>query len=139
MMTFARALLWLILGIFAAVIIVAAAHLASMPANADDEHMRQYHADPQYDRFFRSLATNPDAPGARSCCNMSDCHRVDAGQDASGVWWITLPAGGRLPVPPNRIIASPLSIDGEAYACLGDPKNLEGSPIRCFVPPIPSY
>lgn len=119
--------------------VIVLAWLSTVPANADEEHTRMYHADPAYDRFFRSLATNPDAPGARSCCNMSDCHRVDAGQDASGVWWITLPGGSRLSVPPNRVIKSPLSIDGEAYACMGDPVHLEGSPVRCFVPPIPSY
>lgn len=125
-------ILWIILAIGLLVLVY-----GIRGARAEDpEHMAQYHTDPIRDAWFQSLKTNPDAPGARDCCKRSDCRRVEAEQDASGAWTIIF-EGGRLPVPANRVITSPRSIDGDAYACLGEPENLEGNPVRCFIPPAP--
>lgn len=103
---------------FATFVIIAAAIVAAVrctPVRADPEHMERYHADPRYDEFFHSLQ-RPDGQG--SCCSLDDCRQTEA-EFRDGQWFAVVDGKWRA-VPPERVLASPLSIDGEAYICHGD-------------------
>src|SRR5262245_26353770 len=83
--------------------------------------------------WFRSLRV----PGMKaSCCDVADCQSTDANW-RGGQWWAVV--GGRWrPVPNEKVLKSPRSIDGSAYVCSGAPSwNVGGTepPIYCFVPP----
>jgi hypothetical protein len=98
--------------------------------------------------WFESLKV----PGSSSgCCSVADCHRTKARVDVDGHWWALLqaewwPEPRWVAVPPERVLTSPRSIDGEAYVCQTagsrralSPINGIAAPIdpvvRCFVPP----
>lgn len=125
---FVRALLWLLIIVLMLIGAIAAVHYATMPAAADDAHMRQHHASADQDEWMRSLI-RPDV--GTSCCNLNDCGPTDA-EWKDGQWWATV-RGRWTPIPPEKIVESPLSIDGEAWVCA------LASTIFCFVPPISSY
>jgi len=98
------------------------------PANADEAHMRMYHATADQDDWMRSL-TRPDTK--TSCCNLSDCSPTDADW-RDGQWWAVI-RGSWTPIPPGKVVKSPLSIDGEAWVCAGQ------TVVFCFIPPLNSY
>jgi hypothetical protein len=92
--------------------------------------------------WFETLKT----PSGESCCNMSDCRptRAEWRSDTEG-WWAHVNGKWR-PVPADKVLTSPRSIDGAAYLCMGrDPPYGHGSlpgdvtsmlgAIFCFVPP----
>ena len=88
-------------------------------------------SDPERDAWFRSLKM----PGSNaSCCSLKDCDVTDARQEADGSW-SALVAGEWLAVPPDKVLASPLSIDGSAYICAS---QYSGT-VLCFIPPIPGF
>jgi hypothetical protein len=97
--------------------------------------------------WFASLRT----PSGRSCCELSDCHRTEATLQADGSWFAVVDGKWRR-IPPEKVLKSPQSIDGDAYVCNGKPwsgsNQVNGAivnappsagAIYCFVPPIPGY
>ena len=101
----------------------------SQRVSADEKHMQDYHGDPQYDQWFRSLM-RPDTK--TSCCNLNDCTQTQA-EWRDDEWWAVVRGEWRA-IPPEKIVQQPLSIDGEAYVCAG-----HNGTIFCFVPPIHGY
>lgn len=96
-------------------------------------------SDPARDDWYRSLKV----PGEKtSCCNMRDGAQIDPDkviQDTFGQWYVDL-GSGYVPVPPDRVVTEPRSIDGMPYVF----KMMQGMPdspdgIRCFIPPVPTY
>lgn len=95
----------------------------------------------------KALATDKGAwfeslrqPGTNfGCCDISDCAKVDA-EVRDGAWWAKIGETWRQ-VPDNVILAKPVSIDGNAYACTGSYSFMaagqtDGPPFfYCFVPP----
>jgi hypothetical protein len=79
--------------------------------------------------WFKSLKM----PGGTSCCDISDCKRVEAQWRGGG--WLALSNVTKkwTQIPPARVLQSPHSIDGEAYLCEGPASGT----IYCFVPPSP--
>ena len=86
------------------------------------------HADEDRHKWFKSLV-QPDTK--LSCCDMSDCHQTRA--EWRGDHWYALVEGDWTQIPPNKIVQTPKTIDGEAYVCNGT----SGKPVTifCFVPP----
>jgi hypothetical protein len=98
--------------------------------------------------WFETLKT----PSGESCCSVSDCRKIRAvwRGDTEG-WWANVNGTWR-PIPAEKVLTSPRSIDGAAYICMGndspgsspdrrDPlrgnvPSLLGA-IYCFVPPEP--
>ena len=105
------------------------------PAWAQDaKHIQMYHSDPTYDAWFRGLTS----PSGGSCCNLKDCDKVEA-EWRGGAWYARV-KGEMTLVPQSAILEKPLSIDGDAFACLrSTPDPVTASFIRCFIPPIPGY
>jgi hypothetical protein len=74
-----------------------------------------------------------------SCCGIGDCHRTDSDW-REGQWW-ALVEGSWQPIPKERVLKTPSSVDGSAYVCTGSPTMpIPGKPrilppIYCFVPP----
>lgn len=99
-------------------------------AEADEVHMHLYHADAGQDEWMRSLK-RPDTK--TSCCNLNDCNPTDA-EWRDGQWWAVL-RGDWIAVPPEKVLATPLSYDGEAWLCA----SLSSPFVYCFVPPINGY
>jgi hypothetical protein len=115
---------------------------------AHDDLARRRLADGDASRaeWFETLKT----PSGESCCNLSDCSQIPAEWrgDTEG-WWV-LVSGAWRPVPADKVLTYPRSIDGAAYLCMGSgsrgdaPAGL-GSVSRsissllgviyCFVPP----
>lgn len=107
--------------------------------------------DPKRKAWFKSLAL----PSGLSCCDESDCRRTEA-EFRDGQWHaIVESVHGRawMPIPPERVLKEPRSIDGEAYVC-ATPGSKGGTVsqgvklltlppsqphIFCFVPPILGY
>ena len=112
----------------AACLLTAATWYAARPAKADEEHMRLYHADAQQDQWMRSLI-RPDT--GTSCCSLNDCAPTDA-EWRDGQWWAMYRGAWRA-IPPEKVLTSPISMDGEAWLC--------ASPLTvfCFVPPVSGY
>ena len=94
--------------------------------------------------WFESLKT----PSGQSCCSQSDCRQTTAEWrgDTEG-WWVLVNGSWR-PVPADKVLVSPKSIDGAAYLCSGSDSRGsadQDSPpgtippvlgtIYCFVPP----
>jgi hypothetical protein len=94
--------------------------------------------------WFESLKTR----SGESCCSQSDCRQTTAEWrgDTQG-WWVLVNGSWR-PVPADKVLAFPKSIDGAAYLCSGrdsrgsapDGGKLRTIPsvlstIYCFVPP----
>lgn len=105
-----------------------AALTLAVSAVADTDHMKMYHADTQTDAWMRSLM-RPDT--GTSCCNLTDCAPTDA-EWRDGQWWAVL-RGAWTPIPPEKVLYKPVSMDGEAWLCAG------ATTIFCFVPPLNSY
>lgn len=78
--------------------------------------------------WFKSLM-RPDV--GTSCCDVSDCRRAVDADWRDGQWWARL-AGRMTPVPKEKIVRDPPSIDGEAYIC-----SLPDRTVLCFIPPSP--
>lgn len=110
-------------------------------------------SDPQRGDWFKSLKRN-DTGG--SCCNLTDCQQTQAKQLPDGSWIavVTGATGAKWrAIPPEKVLTTPLSIDGEAYVCGSkgsngtwfdqDGRAREGvvadPVIFCFVPPIPGF
>lgn len=100
--------------------------------------------------WFRSLKQ----PGTNlSCCDISDCRRTKAEWRGNGwVAEVAMPDGTKrwTPIPAERVLKQPHSIDGEAYLCqsagsVAGPAYLNGiglvtqgesePTIYCFIPP----
>lgn len=105
--------------------------------------------DPDRARWFESLKV----PGTdASCCNLDDCFQSEARQEPDGSW-VAVVAGKWRAIPPEKVLTTPFSIDGEAYVCHS--AGYEGGEafrngamftmppsdpiIYCFVPPIPGF
>jgi hypothetical protein len=91
-------------------------------------------ADESRSQWFKSLTR----PGTGiSCCDIADCRRTDARWRRDGWWAVVL--GKWRPIPPETIVTTPRSFDGEAYVCAGDERESDapgnGVRIFCFVPP----
>ena len=125
-MSISEGICWLLAVIFAAVLLVALA--ARIPVQADEEHMRMYHADAQQNEWMRSLI-RPDTK--TSCCSLNDCNPTDADW-RNDQWWAVIRGEWR-PVPHDKVLTKPLSIDGEAWVCASKQQ------IYCFIPPLTSY
>lgn len=97
---------------------------------ADEAHIHMYHADAGQDKWMRSLK-RPDTK--TSCCSLNDCNPTDA-EWRDGQWWAVL-RGTWVAVPPEKVLATPLSYDGEAWLCA----SLSSPFVYCFVPPLNSY
>lgn len=78
-------------------------------------------------------------PSGGSCCDVADC-RATSAEWRGGQWW-ALVEGMLVPIPPERVLRHPHSIDGDAYVCNAPAPMLlnggaPGAPtIYCFVPP----
>lgn len=88
--------------------------------------------------WFKSLKM----PGSgSSCCDVADCAQTKA-EWREGQWWAVVRETWT-PVPPDRVLKSPHSLDGEAYLCSnpGLAPNGVVNPlvIYCFVPPDMGY
>lgn len=125
-----RALKWCCVAVTLIFILGLIVTMAPPRAAADERHMHLYHADAQQDQWMRSLK-RPDT--GTSCCNLNDCNPTDA-EWRDGQWWAVL-RGSWIPVPPEKVLASPLSLDGEAWLCA----SLSSPFVYCFVPPLNSY
>lgn len=129
-MMFARALLIYLAAIFTLVMLIGwLVYWSTMPANsADAEHMRMYHGNPEYSQWMRSLV-RPDT--GTSCCNFQDCRPTEA-DFRDGQWWADV-LGEWRPIPPEKVVKDPPSIDGEAWVCAMN------RTIFCFIPPAMGY
>jgi hypothetical protein len=119
----------------------------SDPEAHDDLARRMLAAgDPARAQWFASLRT----PSGESCCDLSDCRvtRAEWRGDTQG-WWVLVDGAWR-PVPADKVLDWPRSIDGAAYLCSGshswgntDQAQIRGlqivpslpGAIYCFVPP----
>ena len=91
--------------------------------------------------WFEGLKT----PSGQSCCDLGDCRRVHAEWRGDTRGWWALVNGKWRPVPVDKVLSTPPSIDGAAYLCSATAPPAEGStaqqvttmlpPIYCFVPP----
>jgi hypothetical protein len=104
------------------------------PARADEAHMRAFHADAQHDDWMRSLK-RPGGEG--SCCSLNDCLPTDA-EWKDGQWWAIV-RGKWMAIPADKVLASPISMDGEAWVCAGQSAPGWTPVLYCFVPPLSSY
>lgn len=88
--------------------------------------------------WFKSLTI----PGVgTSCCDAADCMRTEA-EWRDGQWWAVIRRVWT-PIPPERVLKKPTSIDGDAYACSNPEYSPQGTVnplvIYCFVPPDMGY
>jgi hypothetical protein len=114
------------------VLIVAALAYAD---EAHDLHMKQMHGTPTRDNFFRNLK-QPDS--GISCCQLEDCWPTTQKMNPDGTYR-ALVRGQWKDIPPQKVVKSPASIDGQAYVCasmVGDPKF---TTIYCYLPEVPQY
>lgn len=75
--------------------------------------------------WFKSLKQ----PGSGfSCCDISDCKLAEADWRA-GQWWAVV-RGEWTPIPNDKVLEKPPSIDGDAYVCSSPNRR-----IYCFVRP----
>lgn len=103
--------------------------------------------------WFKSLKT----PYGGSCCDLSDCRRTEAewrlGEDGTWRWYARVQSYRgiiTIPIPEDRVLDQPKSIDGDAYVCHtpGSEGGVTFSPyagrndvpasdpyVYCFVPP----
>jgi hypothetical protein len=121
---------------------------ASSPRAHDDLAWRMLAGgDTSRTEWFEKLKT----PSGESCCNFSDCRqtRAEWRGDTEG-WWAVVNGTWR-PIPADKVLTSPRSIDGAAYLCVGNDSR-GGTPLErhdpllgnvpsllgaiyCFVPP----
>lgn len=78
--------------------------------------------------WFKSLM-RPDT--GTSCCDVSDCHKTHA-EFRRGQWHAQHQDGSWTPVPSDKIVSDPTSLDGDAYLC----ESAAGF-VYCFIPPTP--
>ena len=95
------------------------------------DHMLQYHADADEDKWMQSLK-RPDSPEGYSCCNKRDCAKTDA-EWKTGQWWAEF-KGVMVPVPPEKEL-DVLSFDGNALLCAAPDSPVAKPLIYCFVKP----
>lgn len=123
--THGRALFW---------VIVTSALIGTLAFTVSTCHAHDAAAmtDQKRNDWFTSLKT----PNGSSCCNLTDCKQSEARQLPDQSWEAKI--GDKWwPIPPEKVLKNPKSIDGEAYLCHS---NYLASPIiYCFVPPIPGY
>jgi hypothetical protein len=96
--------------------------------------------------WFEKLKT----PSGESCCNLSDCRQTRAEWRGDTDGWWAIVNGTLRPIPADKVLTSPRSIDGTAYICMGKDSrggshDTDGNPsgdvssllgaIYCFVPP----
>ena len=143
MQAFGDRSLRLALGLTFAFLLIEARHL-----NADDDPSRQMLADSNSSRaeWFERLKT----PSGESCCSLSDCRQTQAEWRGDTEGWWAIVNGMWRPIPADKVLSSPRSIDGAAYICMGNDSgggtndiqnpmlgnvpSLLGA-IYCFVPP----
>lgn len=78
--------------------------------------------------WFKSLKQ----PGsAISCCDVSDCRRAPDANWQAGQWHTTI-EGEMTPIPNDKVVRDPPSIDGAAYVCAAPSRH-----VYCFIPPSP--
>ena len=135
-------------GSFSLVLVLAFAFLLAEVGrlHAHDDLARRMRAAGEASRaeWFEKLKT----PSGESCCNLSDCRQTQAEWRADSEGWWVLVNGTWRPVPADKVLRSPRSIDGSAYLCMGSdsggdalgPGYLPGNvrllgAIYCFVPP----
>jgi hypothetical protein len=112
--------------------------------HAHDDLARQMLANGDRSRaeWFEKLKT----PSGESCCNLNDCRQTRAEWRTETEGWWALVNGRWRPIPADKVLASPRSIDGAAYLCMGRELpyghgSLTGNvtpllgAIYCFVPP----
>lgn len=91
-------------------------------------------------QYFRDLKQ----PGSgASCCDISDCHFVDAKQEPDGTWMSHIPFDSPewRPVPPDRVLTNKVSPseDGKGIICHSAfPANYVPT-VYCFIPPAMGY
>lgn len=124
----------------AAAIIVAVIGLALWAWLASAEaHDLAAMSDPARDQWFRSLKV-PERN--TSCCDLRDGAAISPDrvrQEKDGSWSVDL-GGGFIPVPPDRVVTNPPSIDGMPYVfMMGTATADSPNRIRCLVPPVPTY
>lgn len=108
-------------------------------SHAAEAHDLAAWSDPVRDQWFRSLRV----PGANtSCCNFTDGAAMNPDmvrQEADGSWSVDLGAGF-VPVPPERVVRNPPSIDGLPYIFMMATATADSpNGIRCFVPSVGTY
>lgn len=91
-------------------------------------------ANDQRHDWFKSL----HRPGTGiSCCDIADCRPTEAKWQGNR-WWAVVLGQWQL-IPPESVLKSPHSLDGNAYVCLGESHEIDGHKvdtlIYCFVPP----
>ena len=124
-----------------AALAAAFALLCAGPGYAHDTQSMQMakEGDPSRDNWYKSLRDNHYGT---PCCDLSDGHQIslDSVRQDGEQWFVNLPAVGWVPVPADRVVRKPLSIDGQPYLFMA-PGPIPESPngIRCFIPPIPGY
>lgn len=115
---------------FAAVVLA----YSALPAQAHD--MAAW-SDPARDEWYRSLKV----PGQNvSCCDLRDGAQIDPEkvQQRDGAWYVDL-GSGFMAVPPDRVVTTPVSIDGMPYLFMVPVMPGMPARIRCFIPPVGTY
>jgi hypothetical protein len=111
--------------------------LLAIAGNAWGHDMAAW-TDPARDKWFRSLRV----PNSNtSCCDLRDGAAIDLDkvrQELDGSWSVDL-GGGFIPVPPDRVVLFPPSIDGLPYVFLRIGMPGSKPDIRCFVAPVGTY
>lgn len=125
-----------VLALTAAAIVLTLFAAGAMPARAHD---LAAWSDPVRDDWYRSLKV----PGrSTSCCDLTDAARIDPDkvrQERDGSWSVDL-GSGFVPVPPERVVRYPPSIDGLPYVFLMNAPTIDSpNRIRCFVPSVGTY
>lgn len=113
---------WLIAG--AAIVIIL---IGVVLANAGE---------PNRGAWFKSLLM----PGTKtSCCDVSDCKRTEAKWIGEG--WLANVQGHWRPIPKEKVLINPKSLDGDAYVCSAPmvPSVAANATIFCFIPPDMGY
>lgn len=91
--------------------------------------------DPSRGAWFQSLRM---PTSGKSCCDISDCRQTEARQNVDGSWTAIVNGEWR-PIPADRVLQQPVSIDGEAYVCNAPDVGFATGVIYCFVPPVPGF
>ncbi len=84
--------------------------------------------------WFASLKQNGSGI---SCCDVSDCHATEAEWRRNH--WYAVVSEKWTPVPPESVLQTPRSLDGEAYVCNSAETPSSPAFIYCFIPPLLGY
>lgn len=124
-----------VIALQAAAIILTLLAAGAMPAMAHD---LAAWSDPARDQWYRSLKV----PGqSTSCCDFTDAAAMnpDMVKQVGTQWFVDL-GEGFIPVPPERVVRAPVSIDGLPYIfMMAMPTADSPNAIRCFIAPVPTY